>query len=257
MKLYYLSLCLISIGILFDTLHSLFYYQKYYSKSGIFNVNILVNNKQDKSVSKLLKVLFPIVNEKGFYYILLLRLALSLLILFMPHKFYNLIFLVFLTQLVFNLRNTLALSGADQMRTIILFGLSIISLMGHFLMIGSLFIVCQLYISYFFTGYNKIRSPIWRQGKAMVYVLNSELFGNRAIQNFVINLGRGNKILCWGIILFQLTFPLFASIQFTNIYFLVVGIIFHLILAIISNLNDFFWTFISAYPIVYYVVFHL
>ena len=254
MESYYYSIIIISIGVFLDSIHSLYYYKKYYSEAGIFNLR-LINSKSDKGFfSKTFIFLSPFINNNTFYYLLLTRLILSVLLILFPSKFYGTIFLVFVIQLLFNLRNKLALSGADQMRTILLFGLSIMSFKFNLLfIIGLLFIILQLYISYFFTGYNKIKSPVWRNGKAMIWVLNSNLFGNHFLQSFLIKRGKlFNQILCWGIILFQLLFPFIASINCTVVYILFMGFIFHLSLAFISNLNDFFWTYTSAYPLVYF-----
>lgn len=254
LQYFYCGLVIISIGIFLDTVHSLYFYQKYYSKTGLFNLEI-IRNKDSKSIfSKILIFLNPLINEKTFYIVLLLRVLLSVLLIFFPHKFSFLIFFVFLLQLLFNIRSKLSLSGADQMRTILLFGFSIMSLNAKdYYNIGVLFIVIQMYVSYFFTGYNKLKSSSWNRGKGLILVMNNDLFGNRTIQKFLIDRGRVfNIILCWGIILFQLLFPLFASMQWSMYYILIIGVIFHLSLAVISNLNDFFWIYISAYPIIIY-----
>lgn len=255
---YSISIVLMSIGILIDTIHSLFYYQKYYSSQGIFHIDI-IHNKRDKGLfSRILSFLIPVINERVFVYILLVRLVLSIGLIISPQKFSSLIFVVFILQLLFNVRNKLGLSGADQMRTIFLFGLSVMSFpSAAFFNIGMLFIIVQLYISYFFTAYNKFISPVWRKGSALILVFNNDLFGNKFIQNLLVKSGMNiNKCLCWGIILFQLTFPVFGSISYTVPFILAAGIMFHLALAATSNLNDFFWTFVSAYPLVYYFANH-
>ncbi len=254
MSYFFYCLSIISVGIFFDTMHSLYYYKQYYSKTGLFNLQLMFNRKEKGVFIKTVSFLNPLLEDKPFFYILVVRLLLSMLLIIFPSIFYPIIFVIFLIQLLFNIRNKLALSGADQMRTIILFGLSIMSLKSpSFFAVGILFIISQLYISYFFTGYNKLKSVLWRRGSALIWVLNSSLFGNDIIQKRLIRMGKNiNRILCWGIILFQLLFPIFASNSVTVLYILAVGFLFHLSLAIISNLNDFFWTYASTYPLVYY-----
>lgn len=254
MEYYYWSLVIISIGIFFDTLSSIVNYKKYYSQVGIFSLGNLIELNGKGVSNKILNFVSPFLNNKMFKYILIVRLIIALLLIFIPNSTYFLVFGLFILQLLFNLRNRPGLSGADQMRTILLFGLSIMSVNDKFYFgIGLLFIVLQVYLSYFFAGYNKAKSPIWRKGNALIWVLNSDLFGNRNIQNFLINRGKlFNKVSCWMVIIFQLGFFLFASIDNSVLYIFAIGIVFHLSLALISNLNDFFWTYISSYPLVYF-----
>ncbi|OCA80562.1 hypothetical protein BBH99_00220 [Chryseobacterium contaminans] len=254
MDYYFYSIIILSCGIFFDTLHSLYYYSKYYSDFGIFSIDFMFRKSNKDFYSKLFVFFKPLINNKTFCYLLILRLILSLLLIVFVENTYYLIFVVFVIQLLFNLRNRVALSGADQMRTIILFGLSIISINNNFFFeVGSFFIIIQLYISYFFTGYNKLKSPVWRNGNALIWVLNSNLFGNKIIQKKLIDQGQiFNIALCWGVILFQITFPLLASFSHTVVYVLIIGIIFHTSLAALCNLNDFFWSYLSSYPLVYF-----
>lgn len=254
MEYYYYSLVLVSIGVFFDSLHSLYNYERYYSNYGFFRIEVLTLDGKS-SISKIINYIKPFINNSNFKIVLIVRLLISASIIFFPSFFFPLINLLFLIQLLFNIRNTFSLSGADQMRSILLFGLSIMSFKNNFFLLGGIFIIFQLYISYFFTGYNKLKSPIWRKGSALIYVMNSELFGNRVIQSFLIKKGQTfNIIICWVVILFQLLFPVMASIPQTIIFVFIIGFLFHFSLAVISNLNDFFWTFLSAYPVVYYFV---
>lgn len=260
MEFFYLSIRLLLVGVFFDSIHNLYYYNKYYSStSGYFNLGIMLKKKSRRSntSSKILNFLKPLIGD-NFYILLLIRALLSFSIILFVSKLYFLIFLLFLLQLLFNIRSSLSLSGADQMRTIFLFGLSVMSIgRSYFFEIGLLFIIIQLNISYFFTGFNKIKSPVWTSGKALIWTMNSELFGNAWFQSFLIKRGiLFNKIICWCVILFQLLFPFLSLNNYTVVLFLLIGFSFHLSLAIFSNLNDFFWTFISAYPLVYYLTNH-
>lgn len=256
MEFYFISIKLLFFGIIIDCLNSIINYKMYYTNNGFFNLDLMIGKKSSKTtLTKILRFLYPILNEKFFIYVLIIRFAISILIFIYTNVFLNLILLVFILQLIFNIRNTYSLSGADQMRTMLLFGLFVMSLGHDYFLLGLIFIIIQVYISYFFTGFNKLKSPIWRSGNALIWVMNSELFGNMKVQKFLIRSGRSsNLILCWGTILFQLTFPIFASFPQTLFLFLIIGFIFHLTLAIISNLNDFFWTYISAYPLIYFFI---
>jgi hypothetical protein len=85
----------------------------------------------------------------------------------------------------------------------------------------------------------------------IVFVRASKIFP--PFLTFLIRRGKKfNQIICWSIIAFQLFFPILASVEPTVYFILLVGILFHLSLAYISNLNDFFWTYVSAYPLIYF-----
>lgn len=250
-----ISTIILSISLIIDTLNFFFKKHLYFDDSGLFSYNNLILDKRNYLKNIYIKLPF-IFKYKGFYFVMLVRLICSLLlILFFS---YNWIFLIFLiiAQLIFNIRNIYTLSGADQMQSIILFGVFISSFNtnGSIALLSFYFITIQLLLSYFFTGFHKIKSKNWRNGQALLLVLNSETFGNQKLLKFLYKNNNIAIFFCWLIMISQLTFvfSFFIFPQLTIIY-LAVFFIFHLSIAFFMNLNHFFWVFISTYPIVFYI----
>jgi len=106
----------------------------------------------------------------------------------------------------------------------------------------------QLILSYFISGWVKIRNPEWRSGRALAdvfqfsaYPVGEDLRG-WARRPAVL------KAMSWAVMLFELAFPLTLVSKPTLIAGLVVAGTFHLANACLFGLNRFFWTWLSVYP---------
>lgn len=162
-----------------------------------------------------------------------------------------------LLNLIVHYRHNLGLDGADQMNLII----SVSILLCYCLVdnevikiIGIIFIGTQLCLSYFIAGIAKLASKTWRSGLAVKGILSTFMFGSSGLRNLVVKNNWLNKLLCWGTIIFEIIFIscLFIPSSEVLICFLIVGALFHIANAIIMGLNDFVWSFLSAYPAIYY-----
>ncbi|MFD2909765.1 hypothetical protein ACFSX9_13590 [Flavobacterium ardleyense] len=248
-----LSSIILSVGLVFDTLNFFLKKELYSDTVGLFQYDKLIHDKRKyfKNIYQRLPYLFSF---KGYFALMIIRLICLLLLLLSFH--WSLFLLLFIIQLIFNLRNIYSLSGADQMQNIILFGLLIISfnINSNIASLTVFFISVQMLLSYFFTGFHKIKSKKWRNGDALLLVLNSETFGNSTFQKLLYNNKFISIIISWVIILVQLSFiiVLFINPQLT-VYFLTILFLFHLSIAFSMGLNHFFWVFVSSYPIIYYL----
>lgn len=246
-----LSSIILCIGLVFDTLNFFLNKELYDDTIGLFQYNKLIQEKRKylKNIYVKLPYLF---NYKGYFKLMTIRLICLFLILISFH--WSLFLTLFLIQLIFNVRNIYSLSGADQMQNIILFGLLIISfdINSTINYITYFFIALQILLSYFFTGFHKIKSKKWRNGDAILLVLNSETFGNYKLLHFLYKNKKVAIFLCWVIILIQLTF-IFSFFLFPNLtlIYLAILFLFHLNIAFSMNLNHFFWVFISGFPILF------
>jgi hypothetical protein len=243
-----LSSAILSFGLFFDTLNFFLKKELYSDTIGLFQYNklILVKRRYFKSIYQNFPYIF---NFKGYFTLMVIRLICLLLLFYSFH--WSIYLILFIIQLIFNLRNIYSLSGADQMQNIILFSLMILSLNidSSVSSLTVFFISLQLLISYFFAGFHKIKSKKWRNGDALLLVLNSETFGNYRILNFLYHNKKIAVFLCWIIILIQLTFIVsFFLLPNSVLIYLSILFLFHLNIAFSMNLNHFFWVFISGFP---------
>ncbi|MFD2909767.1 hypothetical protein ACFSX9_13600 [Flavobacterium ardleyense] len=185
--------------------------------------------------------------------IILIRLILAMLIIFLkPLSF--LICIIFIIQLLIHLRNDVFFSIADRFVLTILLGISF-----YFNFFNSkdiqnyslYFIGTISILSYFFTGYNKLKSKSWMKGIAIEQVLSTDFFGNEIYYSFLIKNKFISRLLNYTAIIFQLLAPLTIFSSKFAIGFFIVGFIFHFSIAVVMNLNNFFWVFVSTYPCIY------
>ena len=118
---------------------------------------------------------------------------------------------------------------------------------------GLIFISVNSLLVYFFTGYKKLISSLWRNGDAIFIIMNTEIYGKYNIASFVKDKKKLRLIICWSTILFQLTFPLTLFNEYILITYLVLGLFFHLFIAITMKLHNFLYAFISTYPAIYFL----
>jgi hypothetical protein len=107
-------------------------------------------------------------------------------------------------------------------------------------------------ISYTSNGIQKLDSKNWRKGVGLEKVLKTRLYGNKFLADIIKSNRTAYFILSWGIILFQLTFIFYLVNNGFCIFYLVAGIVFHIILAVFMGLRDFLFAFLSSYPILFF-----
>ncbi len=110
------------------------------------------------------------------------------------------------------------------------------------------YLAVQVVASYACAGASKLANPDWRRGRALAdvflfsaYPVSERL---RAIRTFP----RALLAASWGVMLFEIGFPLaFAD---ARLLWLALGcaMAFHLSAALVFGLNRFVWTWLAAYP---------
>jgi hypothetical protein len=106
----------------------------------------------------------------------------------------------------------------------------------------------QLVLSYAIAGWVKIRNPEWRNGRALRQVF---AFSTYPVSERVRDWAARPRLLLaasWGVILFELVFPLSLASQSTLVVGLALAAAFHLANACLFGLNRFFWTWLAVYP---------
>ncbi|KYG84705.1 hypothetical protein AWW67_01285 [Roseivirga seohaensis] len=114
-------------------------------------------------------------------------------------------------------------------------------------------IAIQCCLVYFENGITKLKEVEWRNGKAILRVLNNPIYISSISNWSVFKNHKFNRLLSWSVIMFELTFPLalFGG-NIGLIVLLSLGFTFHLINSWALGLGTFFWVFIAAYPAIIY-----
>jgi hypothetical protein len=115
------------------------------------------------------------------------------------------------------------------------------------------FLALQAMLAYWTSGVVKLQSKPWRAGIAIPSVLSTKNYGAPMLYRFLIKNPRLTKVMSWGVILFEFSFPLVVLFgSKATLVLLLSGIFFHLMIAATMGLNGFVWGFIATYPSIYW-----
>jgi hypothetical protein len=157
-------------------------------------------------------------------------------------------------------RQGFGLDGADQMSLLILLTCLICFLIPEnqeLRTIGLWFIVSQLMLSYFVSGFAKLISKQWRSGIAIQGILSTYTYGTSFTRSFFTGNLTVSRIVCWATIIFETCFPMIFLFGEYGLYIgVILGVIFHLSIALVMGLNDFVWGFSACYPALLYLAGH-
>lgn len=106
----------------------------------------------------------------------------------------------------------------------------------------------QLCMSYVISGWVKIRNPEWRRGDALADVFRFSAYPvSESLRGWA---GRPGLlfVMGWGVMLFEVLFPLSLLHPATLPVALIIAAGFHLCNACLFGLNRFFWIWLAAYP---------
>lgn len=158
--------------------------------------------------------------------------------------------------LALHVRNTYGLDGSDQMQTVVLAGLLMFHAAqddtGRQIALG--FIAGQALLSYFASGYAKLISPVWRDGTAIVGVLDTKSYGSVTASRIIGRRAVIAKALCWATLVFECLMPLLVLTGPAGcLVFIGAGLVMHAAIAVTMGLNLFVWSFAATYPCLYLV----
>lgn len=140
--------------------------------------------------------------------------------------------------------------GADRMSLLILCCLCLVyfapTLRWQEMALG--YLALQLVLSYFISGWVKVVNPEWRSGRALCDVFQ---FSAYPVSESLRQWSTSPRLLfsmSWGVMLFELLFPL-SLLSTTSLGIaLILASGFHFANACLFGLNRFFWIWIAAYP---------
>ncbi len=248
-----LILTIASIAVIVDALEIIIE-RRQYSTSGIYNFEVLRTSKRwmtNRWIAPICNILFKYPN-----YIFLVSIQLAVATLVISHLFPNLslffVIIILMVHLLSHLRNHYGMDGSDQLQVIIFASLSVFyaAPSDPITQKFSIFFLCfQSLLSYFMSGLAKLVSPVWREGTAIVGIINTESFGNKGFAQILIDYPMLSKLVCWWVIIFECVTPIliFTGIQ-TAYFFMIFGIMFHLSTAVFMRFNSFFGPLLQLIP---------
>ncbi len=116
--------------------------------------------------------------------------------------------------------------------------------------IANLFLLAckiQLAIVYLFAGLFKLHGSYWLNGEALYYVLSLREFSHPVLQSWLLDQTVLLKMGTWIGLGYQLLFPLLVWFRKTKMPLLMIGILFHLVVAFGFGLPDFGLFMIVSY----------
>lgn len=245
---------ILSISLMITSLEEMASLEAFHS-NGLLSFKISKYNLRwiiDTSIGQFLQ---HILNDNIFRSVIYIK-AISAFVFFILSmlniiSFSSVAFLLLFNILV-TIRSPYGLDGAHQLSFLLLLSLTIATFFGVDSAIGITclyFIAFQLVASYVIAGVAKAISPLWRGPYALLLIFSTSIYGN----NFIFYQLKQHKkfatLLSIFIIIFEVGFitTLLLPLKYA-IFFCLAGFGFHLFNAIFMGLNNFFFTFIAAYP---------
>jgi hypothetical protein len=106
----------------------------------------------------------------------------------------------------------------------------------------------QVILSYFISGQVKITNPEWRNGRALQDVFRFSAYPVAESLRALAHRPRLLWFASWGVMSFEILFPLSLVSSEVLISALCVAAIFHVANACLFGLNRFVWFWIASYP---------
>jgi hypothetical protein len=110
------------------------------------------------------------------------------------------------------------------------------------------YLALQLVFSYFFSGWVKIVNPEWRRGRALCDVFQFSVYPASESLRQWSKSPRVLFVMAWGVMIFELIFPLLLLSRISLVIALIIAAAFHFANACLFGLNRFFWIWVAAYP---------
>ncbi len=257
---YQVTLFLFCLGLFINTVEFIRIANEF-DQHGVFDWR--VHRLEWRSVFRrgLLGTLLNKVYSKNGTVALLVGRAIALIVLvFLPLQssaFSLTLLLVMLVSLVFSARHGYGGDGSDQMLNLV--GLTLLLCVGAHstpttLLLGLSFLTLQACLAYAAAGFAKLASPQWRSGTPVYRIFNTGSYGAPAVGRFLESRTSLTYFLSWSVIVIECLFPaaLFLP-EPVLLAFLLWGVAFHALNAMIMGLNTFVPAFLATYPAVLFI----
>ncbi len=138
--------------------------------------------------------------------------------------------------------------GSDKMLLLLLTCLAVAHIWPDLGPVALGYLAVQLVLSYFVSGWVKLRSPAWRDGRALAQVFAVSSYPtSEALRHWACR-PVAMRVASWGVIGFEVLFPLSLLNPMALAAALVFAAAFHLANAALFGLNRFVWAWLSAFP---------
>ena len=207
------------------------------------------------------KVVNQFFSYKYYKFIILLRLLSAILILLLalynitvPSILYGIAAITTISLIV---RGMYGLDGSFHMNMIIITSLFLYSLFpaqsfGAHLCIY--FIGIQGILSYLIAGITKLQGEKWRNGQAIIGIFGTKTYGNQMFYSYVLKYESLSLLLGWFIIFFEIAYVFVLVVPFEyKLLILFTGFCFHAFNSLFMGLNNFFFSFLNAYPAILFL----
>lgn len=172
-------------------------------------------------------------------------------------------FVVFFTTINLHNRIYSTISGGDTLFSLMMFYLSFISdgkglknenldqIQNAFDKIFTALCKMQLVVVYLVSALYKLQSPEWINGTALQHIISVDEYSLPFIQSLACSAPFLFKLFTWCALLYQTLFPFMVFVKRVKNYFLVTGVIFHLIIGFGMGLLNFSLVMICCYALFY------
>lgn len=191
-----------------------------------------------------------LLNDRNFFLLIGVRLICAVVLMFFAQAW--LVLILFLSTLLIAMRWRGAFNGGSDAMTLMI--LSAVTVAGFckdspiVVQACLWYMAVNLCLSYFLAGLAKIKYQGWRQGTLLPAFLESSIY---QIPSGFLNALSGSpaKVLAsWGILLYELSFPIALLRPELAFVYMGLGVLFHLVNFHFFGLNRFFFAWIAAYP---------
>lgn len=162
--------------------------------------------------------------------------------------------LVFIISLNYMSLSYMAINNGDKLLNFFVFALIFVderALKGHIAqMINNAVLIIlkvNLCVVYFLNGYGKIIQKTWWDGSFMANVWQLEYYVNTSLVPQWFSNPTVCFITAWAVMLFELTFPFGIWHKRLKKWFIPIGLLFHIFIAVFLSLPDFGLTMMVAY----------
>jgi hypothetical protein len=116
------------------------------------------------------------------------------------------------------------------------------------------FLAVHVLIAYVASGFDKATSRRWRSGAQVALTFQYSMYRLRPLGDFLASRPVLARAVTGGVILLELLFPLCLVLPAPGFWiFLAAGLAFHVTIAFTMGLHGFLWSFVAAYPGLYFV----
>jgi hypothetical protein len=186
--------------------------------------------------------------------ILLIQVLCSVLMMAAPEESWTALVLIFATFsalfVCWRFRGTYN-GGSDFMTIVVLSGLTGAKIFPQWQKYFLAYIAVQVCLSYFISGFGKLKKKNWFSGEALRSLSKSRNYSIPALAREQMNRPNIARAASLSLIAFEISFPLALINQDFCRAYLAVAVIFHLMMFYVFGLNRFLWAWLSAYPALY------